>query len=269
MKQNIEIKVLSSSEPLIEVRAPLGSKISSNERTAYDLYNDLFECIVADTDELIDECYSLRYQVYCIEHPFEEPNPELGEYEHDHYDVHAVHALLKHRPSGKYVGTVRVIIDYKDSPKRMPAIELSEENHIKLPEHIYTNPCGEISRFCISKDFRRRLTDTMYTSAYSQSELVEIDGRVIPFMAVGLMKMVISLCRQHDIRQCAAVMAPPLMRMLDKLGIHFVPAGDSIEHHGTRQISYITLNELYASLVNERPDILELITDRGASPLIY
>ena len=109
----------------------------------------------------------------------------------------------------------------------------------------------------------------MYTSAYTPRELAIVRSRVIPFMAIGLMKMVFTLCKEHGMRQCVAVMEPSLIRMLDKLGIHFLPVGNTIEYHGTRQISYITNHKLYASLLNERPDILEVMTDRGESPLIY
>ena len=263
MHQNVKMKAATAFPGV-----PPHTRLDVQGGSLYDFYNDMFECVVADTDEMIDECYRLRYQVYCVEHPFEEHNPALGEYERDIYDGHAVHALIKHRQSGEYIGCVRLIIDLKDSPKRMPAIELSEENQIKLPNHIYTNPCAEVSRFCISKDFRRRVTDTMYTSAYTPRELAIVRSRVIPFMAIGLMKMVFTLCKEHGMRQCVAVMEPSLIRMLDKLGIHFLPVGNTIEYHGTRQISYITNHKLYASLLNERPDILEVMTDRGESPLI-
>lgn len=248
-----------------------GSELHKKESQAslYELYNDMFEGIIADTDELIDECYRLRYKVYCIEHPFEDPNPLLGEYERDAYDGHSVHALLRHRESGEFIGTVRLIIDQPDSPCRMPVVALCEEHNVHLPQPFYKNANCEISRFCISKEFRRRVTDNMYASSYTPRELAAVRNRVIPFMALGLMKMVFGMCKEHGIRQACAVMEPSLLRLLDKLGIHFLPLGDPIEYHGTRQVGYITNDSLYASLLKERPDVLELMSDQGRAPLIY
>lgn len=237
--------------------------------TLYELYNSMFETVVADTDELIEECYKLRYKVYCVENPFLDPDPLRGEYEQDEHDGNSLHALLRYRKTGEFIGTVRLIIDTKDSPHRMPAIRLSEENHIFLPEQIYKQPCAEVSRFCISKEFRRRITDTMHDSAYTRRELIAERQRVIPYMALGLIKSVFDACKQHEMRQCCAVMEPSLIRLLDKLGIHFQPIGQPIEHHGTRQITTITNIGLYNSLLKERPEVLELMTDQGRSPLLY
>lgn len=239
------------------------------EGSLYELYNSMFESVVADTDELIDECYKLRYKVYCVERPFEEPDPVNGEYERDAYDGHSLHALLRHRQTGEFIGTVRLIIDQKDSPLRMPTIQLSEENHIALPKHIYTDPCSEISRFCISKSFRRRVTDSLYSTSYTARDLATLRSRVIPYMALGLIKTVLDLSRQHNIHQACAIMEPSLLRLLDKLGIRFTPVGPMVDYLGMRQITYITNTALHESLSKERPDVLELMTDQGKSSLLY
>jgi len=237
------------------------------KESLYDLYNHMFEGVIADTPDLIDECYKLRYQVYCIEHPFEEPDPLKGEYERDSCDGHAVHALLRYKPTGHYIGTVRLIIDDGETPVRIPIRELCREHGVRLPVSFSKRPYGEISRFCISKDFRRRITDEMYSSSYTARELAEMRSRVIPYMALGLINMIFTLGRNHGISQACAVMEPSLIRLLTKLGIHFLPVGDPIEYHGTRQISYIKAADLNRSLYEERPDVLELMTERGKFPL--
>ncbi len=228
-------------------------------QSLYFLYNSLFECVVADTEALIDECYKLRYQVYCLENQFEAPDPEKGEYERDEYDGHSIHALLRYRQTGEYIGTARLIMNEEDSPKRIPAFDICDDHGIQLPNHLYNAPCAEISRFCISKNFRRRVTDNMVTSAYSARELADMRMRIIPCMAVGLMAMVFKLCANNDIHQACAVVEPSLIRMLDKLGIHFKHVGAPIEYHGARQVTYILDHELMESLRQERPDVHELM----------
>lgn len=233
------------------------------EKSLYEQYNALFECVIADSDDLIDECYRLRYKVYCVENPLKEPDPEEGEYERDEYDGHAMHALLRYRRTGEHIGTVRLIFNEGDSPHKLPFFKLAEENHIFLPEHFGNQPIAEISRFCISKEFRRRLTDHMYSTVYTPVELTEAPGRTIPYMAIGLISMVYRMARAQNIRQCCAVMEPSLMRLFKKLGIHYQPIGPLVEYYGQRQLTHITSADMIKTLTAERPDVLELITDRG------
>lgn len=233
----------------------------ARNKSLYEMYSEMFECVVADSDELIDECYKLRYHVYCLEHAFVEPDPELGEYERDEYDGRSVHALLKYRQTGEFIGTVRIILGGDDSPKPIPAFDLSDTHGIALPQQLYRGSCAEISRFCISKSFRRRVTDTMYASVYTAREMAEMRSRIIPFMALGLMGAVFKICGDNGIHQACAVMEPSLIRMLDKLGIHFKSIGSPIEYHGTRQVTYINDKDMLESLKNERPDVHELMVN--------
>lgn len=254
MKHNLKIHRDFSYSPI--------SLVSSTEKSLYELYNNLFEGVVADTPELIDECYKLRYQVYCIEHPFEDPDPAKGEYERDEFDGQAVHALLRYRPTGEFIGTVRLIVDGEEAPHHAPIRGLCDAHGVALPDSYQRKPFVEISRFCILKDFRRRLTDSMYSSSYTPQELAEMRSRVIPYMALGLIQMIYVMGRARGVTQAAAVMEPSLIRLLSKLSIYFHPIGPQIEYHGKRQICYITACGIYRSLATERTDVLELITGR-------
>lgn len=235
-------------------------------KSLYAIYSEMFECILADTDALVDECYKLRYHVYCLETAFEDPNPEIGEYERDAYDGQSIHALLRFKPTGEFIGTVRLIMDGDDTAHRIPAFDLCDDHAIKLPDHLHRDPCVEISRFCISKSFRRRVTDTLYASTYTPRELAEMRTRIIPFMALGLMGMVFKICADNDIHQACAVVEPSLIRMLSKLGIHFKPVGEPIQYHGERQVTYIKDHEMLESLLRERPDVHELMVKLQQKP---
>ena len=65
-----------------------------------DIYERWFRSALARTPEDRREAFRLRYQVYCIENPFEDPADNPNGEETDHYDNHSVHGLLIHRPSG-------------------------------------------------------------------------------------------------------------------------------------------------------------------------
>jgi hypothetical protein len=50
-----------------------GNLDPSSEPDASALYDRHFSVVPADTPELLDAVHALRYQVYCVEHPFEDP----------------------------------------------------------------------------------------------------------------------------------------------------------------------------------------------------
>ena len=69
-----------------------------------DLYQNsqkYFEIVLADTTELLEHVYRIRYQVLCVQNTF--PDMDAIDYpdkmERDEYDNHSCHALLRFRPS--------------------------------------------------------------------------------------------------------------------------------------------------------------------------
>jgi N-acyl amino acid synthase of PEP-CTERM/exosortase system len=60
-----------------------------------------------------------------------------------------------------------------------------------------------------------------------------------------------------------AVMEPKLLRMLAAMGIHFIPLGPLVSHHGLRQPSYCRISEMLERLERERPDHWMVVTDAG------
>src|SRR3546814_18883719 len=58
-------------------------------------------------------------------------------------------------------------------------------------------------------------------------------------------------------------MEPTLLRLLSRLGIYFDPIGPLVDYHGRRQPCYIKVSTLLARVARERPDVWEVLTDRG------
>ena len=97
------------------------AEVDSGERLI-DAYNRYFEVmLVDDRPDLINEVYRLRYHIYCIEHPFEDPAQFPDQLERDRYDDRSLHSLLIHRPSGVIAGTVRLILPEPGRPCRESA----------------------------------------------------------------------------------------------------------------------------------------------------
>ncbi len=66
----------------------------------------------------------------------------------------------------------------------------------------------------------------------------------MPFITLGLLRGVFDICLEYEITHLAAVMEPPLIRILRRLGLEFVPIGGLVEHHGRRQPCIAKLADL-------------------------
>jgi len=122
-----------------------------------------FEATEADTPELIRQAHEIRYRVYCLETGFENPADNPDGLEKDAFDSHSVHGVLIHRASRAVMGTVRLVLPVADAPERSFAVQqVSDDpaltNNVEFP----LRSTAEVSRFCISRQFRRRAGDTLY-----------------------------------------------------------------------------------------------------------
>jgi N-acyl amino acid synthase of PEP-CTERM/exosortase system len=235
---------------------------SKKERLSV-VYARYFDCVPVETEEQRAEAFRLRYQVYCKEHSFEDPTDNQDGLERDQLDEHALHTLLVHRPSETYVGTVRLILpDAEEKGFEFPIRSVCEhsllrENNENLPRN-YT---AEISRFAVSKNFRRRDGDRQTTvGGYSDEE---DPRRMIPHISLGLMQAIVDMARRGGVTHLCAMMEPALLRMLSRLGIHFNNLGPRVEYHGTRQPCYSNLDLLLTRTWIERREVWEILTRDG------
>jgi N-acyl amino acid synthase of PEP-CTERM/exosortase system len=251
--------------PLPAITQRFSRRLPPNS-SLYDFYNSTFEGVVADTEELKQECYRIRYQVYCIENDWLTDTNQHGNenIESDEYDKHSAQGLLRHRLTGLYIGTVRLILHPKSETKGcFPTHKLAAENNIDLPPFFPLENGGEVSRFCISTHMRRRVEDTIERAHYTPEELTKDRRRVIPAMSLGLYGLLVQMSAENNVTQWYAEMEPFLLRMQTKLGIHSNAIGPLIDFHGKRQICQTSVNALLNRCRRERPDIYSVITNKG------
>ena len=197
-------------------------------------YREHFEVVRASTPTLLDQVYRLRYQVYCVENAYEDPDRQPGGLETDIYDERSVHALLVHRGSEAVAGTVRVILpgtDQQSPPLPINIVADSEQRELlrRLP-----HCTAELSRFAVSKEFRQRCADAE-------------DRRMLRYITIGLIRGALEMCRDHDIQYVCAVMERSLIRLLGRLGFVFDHLGGLIEYHGARQPCVAQVNQIVST----------------------
>jgi N-acyl amino acid synthase of PEP-CTERM/exosortase system len=229
-----------------------------------ELYRQYFDVVPADSPKLRDEAYRLRYQVYCVENPFENPAEHLDGRERDQYDEHSVHSLLIHRPTGALAGTVRLVLPKLG--RHLPIRHVCDHPLLSIQQKMPLNATAEISRFAVSKQFRRRATDKLgvdYALVEHSPSSSGLDRRLIPHITLGLMKAIVQMSWEHGITHWTAVMEPALLRLIRRLGLEFNPLGTAVQYHGLRQPCYGDANVVLSGMRLQNRDAWALITEAG------
>ena len=170
----------------------------------YADFHSYFSIVPAATAELLDEVFALRYQVYCIEHHFEDPVDHAYGREQDRFDARSVHMLIRHRATDVCAAAVRLILADADDPQALFPIEhgcgrdFTEEAHRRIAG-LHRPHVAEISRFAVSKEFRRRLGEAETVSGVSP-QAVYTDGlgmanrrRGFPHITLGLFAAIVRM----------------------------------------------------------------------------
>ncbi len=239
-----------------------------NLTTSFQKY---FKIILADTPELRDEVYRIRYEVYCHELQYECPENYTGGLEKDVYDSRSYHCLLLHRPSKQFAGCVRLVYnDPDDQQSRLP-FELKCTDHLYRPYADEVIPVrssfGEISRLAVPANFRRRSVDAGSPIGDTSIPPLELQGqRRFPYIPLGLYLAAAAAGLELGLNSVFAMMEPRLARHLQRFGIVFQQAGDLIEHRGQRAAFYIDREGLSRHLKQPVRGLLDsIVSEIGTS----
>lgn len=259
---------MQTTRPVMLGAQPLAASSASEQ------FKENFDVVLADTPELVDEALALRYQIYCLERGYEDPNCNPGQRERDEYDTRSVHAVVRHRAGG-YAGVVRLVLADAAAPERPFPIEAhcAEQFFAGVPEQIRELPraqIAEISRFAVMKDFRRRSTEHRFVHglsphvAYTDAdEDAARTRRAMPQVTVGLFAAIARLSVRENITHWFAVMEPTLLRLVGRFGIRFTEIGPAVQYHGRRVPSLANAFDVVDKIRVSRPDIWDIVTEGG------
>lgn len=232
-------------------------------------FNEYFEIIHVDSSELLRDVFRLRYQVLCIEQRapgFESSHYPMG-LESDDYDRHSSHILLRHRLSGEFIGTARLILPDPLNPEKLFPTEQNTWldpaliNSRKLPRQ----NTGEISRLFVVRRFKRRRGELPHAC---QNETggetpIPIKRRRFPHPVLALAVGIISMSIEHNVTHWFSVMEPALNRLLSLYGLQLDPVGPITDHHGLRRPYYVDLIKMLDRMYENHNEFWELVTNYG------
>ncbi len=228
-------------------------------------YHEYFELVLADNDHLREEVFRLRYRVYCEELGWEDKSRYGDHAESDAYDEHALHCLLRHRKSGLYAGTVRLISSRGNH--QIPMVEHCGATLFASPSDPRTQrpgTYGEISRLALRSEFRRRKGDAGNSTGIG-SETPDLmhwrpdEHRRFPHISLALYLAAAALGLKEGMNGVYAMMEPRLARHLRVAGLHFEQVGEMIEFRGKRAPYYISKKVLFRHLTPPLKKLLDAI----------
>ena len=197
-------------------------------------FDDFFEVLRAQTPDLLEQVYRLRYRVYCLEHAFEDPAQYPANLETDPFDAISEQVALVYRPTSEVIGTVRLVLPGQTEPP-LPIFQvLGAAESDRLREYPRSQ-LAEISRYAVAKSFRRRLGESEYPDVQWVDEPAQANRRLSPHLTLGLMRAVLGISIARDIEYLCACMRPALLKLLHKAGLDFEPLGGLVNLHGARQ----------------------------------
>ena len=224
-------------------------------------FDKYFQLIVANTAELKQEVFSIRYQVYCEELNFEPAKNFPDGLEKDIYDDHSIHCLLKHRSKEIYAGCVRVVLPQEQNSIKTFPLEKVFHKHFSLTQTNRTDFC-EISRLAVTSQFRKRQGETNVPEGIlffpSDRDSMQYEKRRFPVIALSLYWSSISLALVHKL-DILSIMEPRLARHLKRFGIISNRIGELVEHRGKRGLFLIEPTKLIKNLDNDMQNLFEFI----------
>jgi len=220
----------------------VSAKASREAHSISDHFTQFLQPYVAADQQLKEEAFKIRHNVYCEELEFEDVR-ENGQ-ETDEFDCQSIFSLIKHKPSETFTSCVRLVTT--SGPDELLPIEKycmdSITNEALSPVRFNRAEIAEISRLAVKSDFRRRKADNYKGSgigviseiSYSETEL-----RCFPFIAIGLYMAAATMGMNTGIRHVYVMMEPRLARSMKFIGITFQQLGAPVDYHGLRAPYYI------------------------------
>ena len=220
-----------------------------------------FQLIIANTQELKEEAYKIRYKVYCEELDYESTTKFPNGLEIDVYDDYSIHCLLKHRSRGIYAGCVRLVLPQQQNQIGTFPLEKVFGEHFSLTQTCRTNFC-EISRLAVTSDFRKRqgeanIPEGIVFFPANESGTAQKNRR-FPVIALSLYWTSISLALIHKL-DILAIMEPRLARHLKRFGITSSLISDLVDYRGKRGLFLIQPTKLLDHLNTDMQELFNLI----------
>jgi N-acyl-L-homoserine lactone synthetase len=163
-----------------------------------------------DSDpRLMEESHRLRYQVYCLERGFLNPDDYPDQCERDEFDIHSLHLGVVDT-AGTLLATARLV---KANAGGFPLFRHCQIYRGESELYQETTRVAEISRLCISRAHRRRRA-----------------GGVS--VAIQIYRAIYQASKRNGFTHWLVATEPSLQRLLASLRVPFREVGPPTDYYG-------------------------------------
>ena len=215
-----------------------------------DAFRQYFEVVPALSNTLKDHVYRIRHQVFCEDLGFEPRRTDRRE--HDEYDVHSLHVLIRSVPTGEFIGCTRIIRARPHDPcyplpfERVCATAL--DRSIIDPTKLPRASIAEASRLAVIARFRRRKGEEKSALPISDQDFGTPVQPRFPYITIGLYLGTVELARLNGIKTLFVLTERRLASHFSKLGVNVQTIGNPVEHRGTRIPSMMSTADIVSDL---------------------
>lgn len=220
------------------------------------MFDESFRVCFADTPFGVGLHQRIRYQVFCLDKGFENPEAFSATRETDAWDAQAAHFIVQDLNSRQWVAATRLVVP---RPERALPVEtvadLDASVRQKLGQHV-----GEISRFCV--------ISTRSTAAGNGAQAVHDEQRRPSLnsledwgigavrqkqqfeVTLGMVRAVVIYALKRGMTHCFVLITDAFARMLRKLGVLLVQVGPAVDYRGMRTPYLIELRKSVLNMTN-------------------
>lgn len=215
-------------------------------------FRKYFRIEAAMSEDVKNEVFRVRHEVYCEELKFEPERPDRRET--DAFDAHSLHCLLRaaqapHTP----VGCTRLVLA---NPRELDAPLPFEstcsdtiDRSIIDPAKLDRTRIAEVSRLAVRAAYRRRRGENKVAVALDESDYdATAEQPRFPYIPIGLYLGAVSLAARHNIDTLFVLTEPRLAAHFGKLGVDIRQIGGPVEHRGQRVPSMMDVPSIIKGL---------------------
>ncbi len=215
-------------------------------------FRKYFRIEAAMTEDVKNEVFRVRHEVYCEELKFEPERPDRRE--SDAFDAHSVHCLLRaaQTPNAP-VGCTRLVLanpDALDAPLPFESTCADTiDRSIIDPAKLDRRRIAEVSRLAVRSAYRRRRGENKVAVALDESDYNETAEQPrFPYIPIGLYLGAVSLAARNNIDTLFVLTEPRLAAHFGKLGVNIQQIGGPVEHRGQRVPSMMDVQAIIKGL---------------------
>jgi N-acyl amino acid synthase of PEP-CTERM/exosortase system len=208
--------------------------------------------VIDDAPQLLQESYSLRYQVYCLERGFLPAEDYPDGREIDVYDRHSVHIGVLNL-QGEVIGTARLV---ERSDAGLPLFDHCGlfADAPSLDET--THRIVEASRLAVSRRYNRRAGDGFYGLQGAPDRTGGNERRKGGEIALNLFKGLYQASKRRGFTHWLAATEESLQRLMAKYGFPFKAVGPETDYYGRVSPYLMDLREFDRVIASHRIALL-------------